>query len=144
MCELTPHFLCLTFAAATSAVNDLVKMLSDENVDLQTNTLKLINALLTNTSTPQETERRYKMLTELGIDRIVNSKYVRMCASISAGVCMIRGVHSCRCNCCALALSPQNQNKSVMLDQEVQTFSQIIASITDGVTVSASDVRQVR
>jgi hypothetical protein len=30
-----------------------------------------------------------------------------------------------------------------MLDQEVQTFSQIIASITDGVSVSASDVRQV-
>ena len=71
-------FTAVSFNFIRVSVNDLVKMLSDENVDLQTNTLKLINALLTNTSTPQETERRYKMLSELGIDRVVNSKYVRV------------------------------------------------------------------
>ncbi len=54
------------------AVSDLVKLLSDENVDLQTNTLKLINALLTATSGTEETGRRFGMFAKLGVERTVN------------------------------------------------------------------------
>jgi hypothetical protein len=49
--------------------------LSAENVDLQTNALKFINAILS--INPNETERRHKVLAALGIDKVVNSKYVR-------------------------------------------------------------------
>ena len=55
-----------------AAVSDLVKLLSDENVDLQTNTLKLINALLTATSGTEETGRRFGMFAKLGVERTVN------------------------------------------------------------------------
>lgn len=58
--------------APTPAVSDLVRLLSDENVDLQTNTLKLINALLTATSGTEETGRRFGLFAKLGVERTVN------------------------------------------------------------------------